>query len=161
MSKYWCCRVVNTRRRWCDADVIEYGNSKLLSYQMITLDLSISSHDVKIVLCLWIQTQIYQSACRWLVPLLAGGHQSKSAGPTFRVWIAAPPQSLHPHFSVESTLLLYCTELVFPFLSAALSTMKMPPISGVQSRWFRGDSGTRFRMHFMGAESWERWSAMH
>ena len=34
-------------------------------------------------------------------------------------------------------------------------------ISGVQSRWFRGDSGTRFRMHFMGAESWERWSAIH
>ena len=53
------------------AALVEYGNSKLLSYQMITLDLSISSHDVKIVLCLWIQTQIYQSACQRLVPLLA------------------------------------------------------------------------------------------
>ena len=31
----------------------------------------------KLALCLQIQTQIYQSACRQLVPSLVGGHQSR------------------------------------------------------------------------------------
>jgi hypothetical protein len=32
----------------------------------------ITSHDTKRALCLQIQTQIYQSACRWLVPSHGG-----------------------------------------------------------------------------------------
>ena len=66
---------------------------------MITLDSSILSHDVKIGLCLQIQTQIYQSACRRLVPSLAGGHQSNFPHPRlpddFRIGLyilPAPPE---------------------------------------------------------------------
>ena len=43
----------------------------------VRFNTKIPSHDIKIVLCLQIQTQIYQSACWWLVPSLVGGHQSK------------------------------------------------------------------------------------
>ena len=62
---------------------------------MITLDSSILSHDVKIALCLQIQTQIYQSACRRLVPSLAGGHQSiRDLGYIVSVLFFAYPSSI-------------------------------------------------------------------